>query len=154
MCRSYRRARACPSPCIERLKKRPLPLGLRTFFVLFERSRGTGPRATGKRSLVSVGQDRQILTCSASGDPELLRFILIQTINIAEDRPRATVRNKKPSPCHRRARACPSPCIERDSKRPLPLGLRTFLVSAERSRGTGPRATIEIAFFDVSQKIV
>ena len=37
--------------------------------------------------LVSVGPDRRILTCSGSGEPELLRLILIQTINIARDRP-------------------------------------------------------------------
>ena len=37
--------------------------------------------------LVSVGQDRLILTRSGSGDPELLRCILIQPISIAGDRP-------------------------------------------------------------------
>ena len=37
--------------------------------------------------LVSVGQDRLILTRSGSGDPELLRLILLQIIKIAGDRP-------------------------------------------------------------------
>ena len=56
-----------------------------TFFVWIEHSRGTGPRATVKRSLVSVSQDRLILTrfTGVEGDPELLRFILLQTISIA-----------------------------------------------------------------------
>ena len=36
---------------------------------------------------ISVVQDRQILNCSGSGDPELFRLILIQAIGIAGDRP-------------------------------------------------------------------
>ena len=42
--------------------------------------------------LVFVGQDRLILTCSRSGDPELLRLILFQTNEGSRGTgPRATV---------------------------------------------------------------
>ena len=42
--------------------------------------------------LISVGQDRLILTCSGSGEPELLRLILIQTTEGSRGPvPRATV---------------------------------------------------------------
>ena len=40
----YRRARACPSPCLGRGNG----VGLRAFFAQVERSRRTGPRATGQ----------------------------------------------------------------------------------------------------------
>ena len=53
---------------------------------------------------------------------------------------------EKGTPVNRRARACPSPCIDRDKKRPWPLGHRAFFVQVGRSRGTGPRATINEGF--------
>ena len=40
---------------------------------------------------------------------------------------------------HRRARACPSPCLDREENG---LGLRVVFARIERSRGTGPRATV------------
>ena len=43
---------------------------------------------------------------------------------------------------HRRARACPSPCLGRENG----LGLRSFFARVERSRGTGPRATGQEGF--------
>ena len=47
------------------------------------------PSSSCKSCFISVGQDRQILTCftAPTGDPELLRLILLQTIGIAGDRP-------------------------------------------------------------------
>ena len=57
----YRRARACPSPCLDREGN---GLSLRAFFAQIGRSRGTGPRAT-------VGEAAARLTRSGSGDPEL-----------------------------------------------------------------------------------
>ena len=45
------------------------------------------PSFSCKSCFISVDQDRLILTRSGSGDPELLRLILIQTIGIAGDRP-------------------------------------------------------------------
>ena len=90
----HRRARACPSPCLGRGNSR----GWRAVFAQSERSRGTGPRATGKKryftvgrgpshatraservSLASVrapgpvGQDRLILTRLCSGEHKLQR---------------------------------------------------------------------------------
>ena len=85
-CSSHRRARACPSPCLGLNNKRPWPMGCGRFS--FRR------RDCGKQiiCLVSVGQDRPILTRSGSGDPELLRFILIQTTECSRGTgPRATV---------------------------------------------------------------
>ena len=49
---------------------------------------------------------------------------------------RATV--ARPSPFHRRARACPSPCLGRGNG----FGWRAFFARVVRSRGTGPRATV------------
>ena len=57
----YRRARACPSPCLDRENG----LGLRSVFAQVGRSRGTGPRATGPGGvLLSMRR-------SGSGAPEL-----------------------------------------------------------------------------------
>ena len=48
------------------------------------------------------------------------------------------LRYARPSPFHRRARACPSPCPDLGNG----LGWRAFFAQIERSRGTGPRATV------------
>ena len=56
----YRRARACPSPCLGRGNG----FGWRAVFARVERSRGTGPRATVDEAAAS-------LTRSGSGEPEL-----------------------------------------------------------------------------------
>ena len=48
------------------------------------------------------------------------------------------LRYARPSPFHRRARACPSPCLDREENG---VGLRAVFARVERSRGTGPRAT-------------
>ena len=98
-------------------------------FVLIGRSRGTGPRATVRRSpfkhrragacpppcvwipsnlITPVGQDRRILTRSGAGTPELQRCSFDR--EIARDRPSRYGR-----------------------RRDLPVSMR--------SRGTGPRAT-------------
>ena len=52
------------------------------------------------------------------------------------------LRYARRSPFHRRARACPSPCLDRNGKR---LGLRAFFARVGCSRGTGPRATVDAA---------
>ena len=63
---------------------------------------------------------------------------------IAGDRPprygKRTVSDPKNSPLHRRARACPSPCLGREGNG---LGRWTIFAQIERSRGTGPRATVK-----------
>ena len=67
-------------------------LGFRLIKVLTDLKRIHGmhcgePSFSFKSCFISVVQDRQILNCSGSGDPELLRLILVQTSGIAGDRP-------------------------------------------------------------------
>ena len=117
---SLRRARACPSPCLDRGKG----LGWRAFFARVERSRGTGPRATVKNVLLLVGRgpvprrasvrERPWLACGFRGGRTL-----------AGDRPPRYGMRAVFS--LRRARACPSPCPR----------------ARDDSRGTGPRATVK-----------
>ena len=66
--------------------------------------------------------------------PEEMSF----TGAIAGDRPPRY--GTKNGAFHRRARACPSPCLDRNGKC---LGRRAFFARVERSRGTGPRATVK-----------
>ena len=49
------------------------------------------------------------------------------------------LRFSRPSPFHRRARACPSPCLGLGKG----FGLRAFFARVVGSRGTGPRATVK-----------
>ena len=58
----YRRARACPSPCLDREGN---GLGWWTVFARVGRSRGTGPRATGPEGV------RLAMRRSGAGAPEL-----------------------------------------------------------------------------------
>ena len=75
-----------PSPCLGLSSKRPWPPDCGRFSF---RSVDHGGQII---CLVSVGQDRPILTRSGSGDPELLRLILIQTTEGSRGTgPRATV---------------------------------------------------------------
>ena len=60
-----------------------------------------------------------------------------KSFNVAGTCLRATV--CKAASLHRRARACPSPCLGREGNG---LCLRAFFARVERSRGTGPRATV------------
>ena len=67
-----RRARACPSPCLGRGND----LGWRAVFAQIERSRGTGPRATGQEGdLVTVGrwENLSLAMCLAGRPPHLYR---------------------------------------------------------------------------------
>ena len=60
------------------------------------------------------------------------------TMDIAGDRPpRCGMQGRLRF--HRRARACPSPCVGWGNG----VGLRAFFARVERSRGTGPRATVD-----------
>ena len=80
----YRRARACPSPCV----------------LLAD-------------CITSVGQDRLILTCSGAGAPELQRWARCLPVFACPPR-QDKYRNgimKHPHLIHRRARACPSPLL-------------------------------------------
>ena len=113
----YRRAGACPPPCRDREKTdRRLPPHTRLSSAM-QRSRGTGPRATVKKRLLTpVGQDRLILTRSGAGAPELQRG--------------APVREGQALAL----RYSGAPTLARD--RPSRYGW------TEGSRGTGPRATV------------
>ena len=48
------------------------------------------------------------------------------------------LRLSRPPPFHRRARACPSPCLGRGNG----VGWRSVFARVGHSRGTGPRATV------------
>ena len=61
----YRRARACPSPCLGRGNG----LCLRSVFARVERSRGTGPRATGPGGVLLA------MRRSGAGAPELRSLV-------------------------------------------------------------------------------
>ena len=107
----HRRARACPSPRIGCIKNRPWPLGCGRFSFWRKDRGGQAPALRSKRRF-SVGANTR------GGQAPALRHL-------------------KPS-SHRRARACPSPRIERDRKRPWPPGLRTVLVLAGNRGGQAP----------------
>ena len=84
-------------------------LGRRAFFTRVGRSRGTGPRAT-------VGEAASLLPVR---DQAIPNYGLWGTRTLAGDRPPRYGR-RNASPFHRRARACPSPCLGRNGKRPWP----------------------------------
>ena len=134
----YRRARACPSPCLGRSKKRLwLAFGFRAGRAIagdrpppygwggclrFTVGRGPVPRhAIGHASVHNVCRSRApALDPFGSGCSRT-------TVTEARERsrgtgPRATVKKRA---ADRRARACPSPCLDRHEKRPwLACGFR------------------------------
>ena len=67
----HRRARACPSPCLGRGNG----LGWRVFFARVERSRGTGPRATGQGGVspryapFGIRRSRTTVSCFSLANP-------------------------------------------------------------------------------------
>ena len=71
-------------PCLARLKKRPWLLGLRAFFVLVERSRGTNNLS---RLCRAGSPDLDPFTAHPLASPNYFRLILFQTIGLAGDRP-------------------------------------------------------------------
>ena len=91
----HRRARACPSPS-HRVR---------------EGSRGTGPRAKGQAGVF-------LLRRSGSGDPELQTGVRFSRRSNDRGGQAPALRFARPPPFHRRARACPSPCIDLVGKRP------------------------------------
>ena len=107
----HRRARACPSPCLAppnnrggqapALREKRMPL----------RSRGTGPRATMKKTPALTKQKTPPLTVGRGPVPRHAS----RTPTIAGDRPPRYGRRK--IPFHRRARACPSPCLAHSNNR-------------------------------------
>ena len=103
----YRRARACPSPCLGRGNG----LGLRAFFAQVERSRGTGPRATVKKSVpFTVG--RGPVPRHASVGETALADVRFSRRSSDRGGQAPALRLKKRA-VYRRARACPSPCLDR-----------------------------------------
>ena len=107
----YRRARACPSPCSGCIKNRPWPLGCGRLSFWRKDRGGQAPALRSKRRF-SVGANTR------GGQAHALRHL------------------KHPA-SHRRARACPSPSIKRDRKRPWPLGCGRFSFGGE-SAGDRP----------------
>ena len=110
------RASTCPRSVV---RERPLPNGVTVARPPpFTVGRGPVPRraSIGKTALVCVRFSRR--SNDRGGQAPALRYA-------------------RPSPFHRRARACPSPCLDWGNG----LGLRAFFAQVERSRGTGPRAT-------------
>ena len=112
---------------------------------MIERSRGTGPRATVKRGVLgSVERSR------GTGPRATVKRAVLDSIERSRGTgPRATVREAAPNtvgrgPVPRRARDDRE--IARD--RPSRYGNRGVLGSVERSRGTGPRATVKRAVLD------
>ena len=153
----------------------------RWFACVFRAGRGlTGDRpprdGSGGMLIPSVGQERLLLTRSGAGAPELQSLGHVN----ARGGQAPALRFARPSPFHRSARACPSPCLDREGigvrfsrgscasggqapalrlvrrhAPPLcrarvpaldPFGSRrsrtTVSGARERSRGTGPRATV------------
>ena len=103
------------------------------------RSRGTGPRATvSKTAPFTVGRGPVPRRASIERETAL---VCVRFSRRSGDRGGLSpaLRYPKP-PFHRRARACPSPCLDREGNG---LGLRAFVAQVRRSRGTGPRATIQ-----------
>ena len=109
----HRRARACPSPCLG-WGNGP---GRWTIFARVERSRGTGPRATVKNNVpLTVG--RGPVPRRASIGKTALVGVRFLRESCARGGQAPALRLKKRAAA-RRARACPSPCLGREGKRPL-----------------------------------
>ena len=143
-------ARACPSP-----------YGNRGVLDSIGRSRGTGPRPTEKEAAPdTVGRgpvprrardNREIARDRPS--PYGNRGVLDSIGRSRGTGPRPTEKEAAPDtvgrgPVPRRARDNRE--IARD--RPSRYGNRGVLDSIERSRGTGPRATVKSSFFDKKRR--
>ena len=113
-------------------------LGLRAFFAEVERSRGTGPRATVCQA-VSFHRRARACPSPCLGQRKALVCVRFSRGSGARGGQAPALRYARRPPFHRRARACPSPCLGRNEKG---LCLRSFFARVERSRGTGPRATV------------
>ena len=121
-------------------------VGLRAVFARIERSRGTGPRATGKKRAVNRRARACPSPCLGRGNGVGWRSVFARVgrsrgkparLRVWQARAPA-LRYARPSPFHRRARACPSPCLGQGNG----FGWRAFFAQVGRSRGTGPRATV------------
>ena len=110
---SHRRARDRPSPSIKRDRKRPWPLGYGRFS-FWRRDRGGQAPARRSKRRFPVGAN------SRGGQAHALRHL-------------------KHLSSQRRARACPSPRIKRDRKRPWPLGCGRFPFGGEIAGDRPPR---------------
>ena len=115
----YAHASGFPSPCNDRGGQAPaLRLEKRLSFTV---GRGPVPRhAAISRETAWVGVRFSRRSDARGGQAPALRYA-------------------RPSPFHRRARACPSPCCDLEGNG---LGRRAFFARVGRSRGTGPRATV------------
>ena len=81
-----------------------------------EHSRGTGPRATVKKSVpFTVG--RGPVPRRASVEETALASVRFLRGSSDRGGQAPALRFSRPPPFHRRARACPSPCLDRHGKR-------------------------------------
>ena len=101
----------------------------RSVFAQIERSRGTGPRATGQEVLVTVG--RGPVPRRASVEETALVGVRFSRSASARGGQAPALREK--TVLHCRARACPSPCLGRGNSR----GVR-FSRSASARGGQAP----------------
>ncbi len=143
----YRRARACPSPCFGYASAHPLcrarapaldPFGSRrsrtTVSGARERSRGTGPRATICKAVSLYRRARACPSPCLGREGNGWAACVFRADRTIAVKKRAV---------YRRARACPSPGLDRGNG----FGSRAFFAQVGRSRGTGPRATVDEAAF-------
>ena len=140
--------------------------GLRAFSAEIERSRGTGPRATVSGGFLGHRFAARPLHPCRSGSPDPDLFVIrrsqttegkhIVTMELAGDRPPRYDKKRLPltvgrGPSHA-TRACErvSLAMHRSKQQTfVASGLRTFAAEIERSRGTGPRATVLGGFLHV-----
>ena len=137
---SYRRARACPSPGTDREETHSDTQSRRPRATEPETIAGDRPPryGTGTAALtVGRGPVPRHATIARKPDrrPRATRY------GACNDRggqaPALRYRNSR---AYRRARACPSPCNDREETRSQAEG--HALRGMQRSRGTGPRATV------------
>ena len=140
MCKTvsvYRRARACPSPCLDRNGNRPwLAFGFRLGLTLA----GDRPPRYGLQGRLRFTVGRGPVPRHASVEETALVGVRFSRGSNDRGGQAPALRCARPSPFHRRARACPSPCLDREGNG---VGLRAFFARVGRSRGTGPRATVK-----------
>ena len=129
----HRRARACPSPCLDRHGKRP---GAACVFCTGLTLAGDRPPRYGLQGRLpfTVGPRRASIGKTALAGVRFLRG------SDARGGQAPALRFARPSPFHRRARACPSPCNDRNEKRRwLAFGFRLGLTLAgDRPPRYGP----------------
>ncbi len=120
----HRRARACPSPCLDRGNG----VGLRSFFARVVRSRGTGPRATGLRTVPFTVGRGPVPRHASIGETALVgvRFS------------RGSSDHGGQAPALRARKGFSSPCAVRNQASPNYSFLRLILVNHDNRDNPAP----------------